>query len=117
MEHLPVYLDYCATTPTDPEVVQAMLPYFTTHFGNAASATHAQGRYASQAVDLAREQVADLIGAEPSEIIFTSGATEAINLALKGAMEMYAGKGRHLITCTTEHKAVLDTCTHLEKNG
>lgn len=114
---LPVYLDYNATTPCDPQVVDAMLPYFTQQFGNAASKTHLLGWQAEEAVEYAREQVAALIGAEPKEIIFTSGATEGDNLALKGVFDMYAGKGNHIITVSTEHKAVLDTCKHLEKTG
>ncbi|MFD2890078.1 IscS subfamily cysteine desulfurase [Chitinophaga cymbidii] len=114
---LPVYLDNNATTPCDPRVLEAMLPFFTAHFGNAASRSHAYGWAAEEAVKTAREQVAALIGAVPEEIVFTSGATEADNLALKGVVEMYAAKGRHIITCETEHKAVLDTCRHLEKQG
>jgi cysteine desulfurase len=117
MLKLPVYLDYNSTTPCDPRVVQAMLPYFTQKFGNAASRSHALGWEAEEAVDLAREQVARLIGAEPKEIVFTSGATEGDNLAIKGVVEMYAAKGNHVITVVTEHKAVLDTCHHLEKSG
>ncbi len=117
MLKLPVYLDNNATTPMDPRVLEAMLPYFTTHFGNAASRNHPFGWEAEEAVDLAREQVAKLIGADPKEIIFTSGATEADNLAIKGVFEMYATKGNHIITATTEHKAVLDTCRHIEKLG
>ena len=117
MLKLPIYLDHNATTPCDPLVVEAMLPYFSQHYGNAASRNHSFGWQAEEAVDNAREQVAKLIGADPKEIIFTSGATEGDNLALKGVFEMYAGKGNHLITCNIEHKAVLDTCKHIEKIG
>lgn len=117
MLHFPIYLDNNATTACDPRVVEAMLPYFTQHYGNAASRGHFFGWQAEEAVDNAREQVARLIGAEPKEIVFTSGATEADNLAIKGVFEMYAAKGRHIITTVTEHKAVLDTCRHLEKMG
>jgi cysteine desulfurase len=117
MLKLPVYLDNNATTPCDPRVVDAMIPYFTENFGNAASRNHPFGWTAEEAVDYAREQVAKLIGADPKEIIFTSGATEADNLGIKGVFEMYASKGNHIITATTEHKAVLDTCKHLEKLG
>jgi cysteine desulfurase len=117
MLNFPIYLDHNATTPCDPRVVEAMIPYFTNSFGNAASRNHPFGWQAEQAVDLAREQVAKLIGADPKEVIFTSGATEADNLALKGVFEMYASKGNHIITCNIEHKAVLDTCKHLEKEG
>ncbi len=117
MIKLPIYLDYNATTPCDPRVVDAMIPYFTEQFGNAASRNHPFGWQAEAAVDYAREQVARLIGAEPKEIIFTSGATEGDNLAIKGVFEMYAGKGNHIITVTTEHKAVLDTCKRIEKLG
>ncbi|HQZ50951.1 MAG TPA: IscS subfamily cysteine desulfurase, partial [Chitinophagaceae bacterium] len=117
MLNFPIYLDHNATTPCDPRVVDAMIPYFTNNFGNAASRNHPFGWQAEEAVDYAREQVAKLIGADPKEIIFTSGATEADNLALKGVFEMYASKGNHIITCNIEHKAVLDTCKHIEKEG
>lgn len=117
MLQFPIYLDHNATTPCDPRVVEAMLPYFTNNFGNAASRNHPFGWQAEEAVDYAREQVAKLIGADPKEIIFTSGATEADNLAIKGVFEMYASKGNHIITCNIEHKAVLDTCKHIEKEG
>ena len=117
MLKFPIYLDHNATTPCDPRVVEAMIPYFTNNFGNAASRNHPFGWQAEEAVDYAREQVAKLIGADPKEIIFTSGATEADNLAIKGVFEMYASKGNHIITCNIEHKAVLDTCKHIEKEG
>jgi cysteine desulfurase len=117
MLKLPIYLDNNATTPMDPRVLEAMTPYFLQHFGNAASRNHPFGWQAEEAVDYAREQVAKLIGADPKEIIFTSGATEGDNLGIKGVYEMYASKGNHIITATTEHKAVLDTCKHIEKLG
>ncbi|HCN85136.1 MAG TPA: IscS subfamily cysteine desulfurase [Sphingobacteriaceae bacterium] len=115
--NIPIYLDNNATTPMDPRVLDAMLPYFNQKFGNAASRNHAFGWVAEEGIDYAREQVAQLIGASEKEIIFTSGATESDNLAIKGVFEMYKEKGNHIITCITEHKAVLDTCKHLEKLG
>jgi cysteine desulfurase len=117
MLKLPIYLDHNSTTPCDPRVVDTMIPYFTEKFGNAASRSHPFGWETEEAVDYAREQVASLIGADPKEIIFTSGATEGDNLAIKGVFDMYASKGNHIITANTEHKAVLDTCKHVEKEG
>jgi cysteine desulfurase len=117
MLQLPVYMDYHATTPCDPRVLEAMLPYFSHQFGNASSKGHVYGWQAAEGVQIAREELASLIHADPSEIIFTSGATESINLAIKGVYEMLLGKGRHIITISTEHRAVLDTCNHLEKLG
>ncbi|UCU97451.1 IscS subfamily cysteine desulfurase [Acidovorax radicis] len=115
--HFPIYLDYGATTPVDPRVVDAMIPWLREHFGNPASRSHAWGWEAEEAVEKARVQVADLIHADPREIVWTSGATESINLALKGAAQFYKGKGKHLITLKTEHKAVLDTMRELERQG
>lgn len=117
MAPLPVYMDYNATTPCDERVLAAMLPFFTQHYGNAASKHHSFGWSAQAAVDIARQQVATLIGATDKEIVFTSGATEAVNLAIKGVAELYAVKGNHIITTAVEHSAVLDTCRYLEKKG
>ncbi len=113
----PIYLDNNSTTPMDPRVLEAMLPYFNEKFGNAASRNHSFGWTAEEAVDYAREQVARLVGSTSKEIIFTSGATEANNLAIKGAYEMYGSRGNHIITVSTEHKAVLDACKNIEKKG
>ena len=115
--HFPIYMDYGATTPVDPRVAGAMIPWLSEHFGNPASRSHAWGWEAETAVEAARQQVADLIGADAREIVWTSGATESDNLAIKGAAQFYKGKGRHLITVRTEHKAVLDTMRELERQG
>src|SRR5512132_1655541 len=115
--HFPIYMDYGATTPVDPRVVDAMIPWLREHFGNPASRSHAWGWEAEAAVEKARGQIADLIGADPREIVWTSGATESNNLALKGAAHFYKTKGKHIITVKTEHKAVLDTCRELERQG
>ncbi|MBC5766799.1 IscS subfamily cysteine desulfurase [Ramlibacter albus] len=115
--HFPIYMDYGATTPVDPRVVDAMIPWLREHFGNPASRSHAWGWEAEEAVEKARTQVADLIGADPREIVWTSGATESNNLALKGAAHFYKSRGKHLITVKTEHKAVLDTMRELERQG
>src|SRR6187549_861965 len=113
----PIYLDYSATTPVDPRVAQKMIPWLTEHFGNPASRSHAFGWEAEEAVENARAEVAKLVNCDPREIVWTSGATESNNLALKGAAHFYKSKGKHLITVKTEHKAVLDTCRELERQG
>jgi cysteine desulfurase len=113
----PIYLDYQATTPCDPRVVEAMLPWFTEHFGNPHSRNHQYGWEAEEAVEIAREHIASIIGANPKEIVFTSGATESNNLAIKGVAQFYKGKKNHIITCVTEHKCVLDSCRHLQEEG
>ncbi|WP_299511366.1 aminotransferase class V-fold PLP-dependent enzyme, partial [uncultured Limnohabitans sp.] len=115
--HFPIYLDYSATNPCDPRVVDAIVPWLREHFGNPASRSHAWGWEAEAAVETAREQVADLIGADPREIVWTSGATESNNLAIKGAAHFYKTRGKHLITVKTEHKAVLDSMRELERQG
>src|SRR5258707_9278378 len=117
MVKLPIYLDNHATTRVDPRVVEAMLPLFTDNYGNAGSRNHVFGWKAAEAVDQAREQVASLIGASAKDIVFTSGATESNNLALKGVAGMYRHKGKHLVTSKIEHKAILDPCRHLEREG
>lgn len=116
---LPIYLDYSATTPVDPRVAEKMMQFMTMDgtFGNPASRSHRFGWQAEEAVDIARNQIADLVGADPREIVFTSGATESDNLAIKGAANFYQKKGKHIITSKTEHKAVLDTCRQLEREG
>ena len=115
--HFPVYMDYAATNPVDPRVVDAMIPWLREHFGNPASRSHAWGWEAEEAVEKARQYVAELIGADPREIVWTSGATESNNLAIKGAAHFYQSRGKHLITVKTEHKAVLDTMRELERQG
>ena len=117
MLKLPIYLDYSATTPVDPRVAEKMIPYLVEKFGNAASRSHSFGWEAEAAVEEAREEVARLVNADPKEIVWTSGATESNNLAIKGAANFYSGKGKHIITVKTEHKAVLDTCRELERQG
>ena len=113
----PVYMDSHATTPVDPRVLEAMLPFFSETFGNAGSIDHVYGAVAANAVKKAREQCAHILNVQPDEIIFTSGATESDNIAILGVAEQYATKGDHIVTCVSEHKAVLDTCKHLQKTG
>ena len=115
--HLPIYLDYSATTPVDPRVADVMIPYLTEKFGNPASRSHSYGWVAEEAVEQARADVAALVNCDPKEIVWTSGATESNNLALKGAAHFYQAKGKHIITVKTEHKAVLDTVRELERQG
>jgi cysteine desulfurase len=117
MSKMPIYMDHQATTPVDERVVEAMLPYFSSRFGNAASRTHVHGQVARDAVERGRSQVAELVGAKPEEVIFTSGATESDNLAVRGVAEARIGDGKHIVTVRTEHKAVLDTCAALERDG
>ena len=117
MLKLPIYLDYSATTPVDPRVAEKMIPYLVEKFGNPASRSHAFGWEAEAAVEEARAEVAKLVNADPKEIVWTSGATESNNLAIKGAAHFYSGKGKHVITVKTGHKAVLDTCRELERGG
>ncbi len=114
---MPIYLDYSATTPVDPRVAEKMIPWLTEHFGNPASRSHAYGWEAEEAVENARAEVAKLVNADPKEIVWTSGATESNNLALKGAAHFYQAKGKHIVTVKTEHKAVLDTVRELERQG
>ena len=116
-EREPIYLDYSATTPVDPRVAAKMIPFITQHFGNPASRSHPFGWTAEKAVENAREEVAKLVGADPREIVWTSGATESNNLAIKGAANFYSSKGKHIITVATEHKAVIDTVRELERQG
>src|SRR5574343_1751158 len=116
-KNYPIYLDYSATTPVDPRVAQAMIPWLTEHFGNPASRSHAYGWESEEAVENARAEVAKLVNCDPREIVWTSGATASNNLAIKGAAQFYKTKGKHLITVKTEHKAVLDTCRELERQG
>jgi len=117
MKTWPVYLDYQSTTPCDPRVLEKMLPYFTEEFGNPHSRNHAYGWRAEEAIEIARAQIADIIQADPREVIFTSGATESNNLALKGVVSFYKGQKDHIVTCATEHKCILDTCRHLAQEG